>query len=1205
PNGKVDRKALPAPDARSTGHGELIAPRNPTEELVAGVWSAALGVEQLGVHDNFFALGGHSLMATQVIGRVKQMTSLDLPLRLLFEAPTVATFAARLQSEQSDAGERLQPVPRDETPLPLSFAQQRLWFLDQLEPNSTAYNLMTVARLHGSLNLDAFHRSLASLTQRHESLRTVFAEHLGEPVQMILPSLDVPLNVVSIQSLPQAERESALKQVIRDEAERPFDLKHGPLLRAQIVQLGDLEHVLLLTIHHSVSDGWSQGILLHELTTLYQGFVQHEPAILPELPIQYADYAVWQRQWLSGAVLEQQIDYWRTQLANLAPLELPTDYPRPPLMSYAGAHTSFKLAPELSADLQRLSQQLGVTLFMTLLAGFQTLLSRYSGQSDIAVGTPIAGRVRPELEGLIGFFVNTLVLRTDLSGQPAFEEVVQRVRNVSLGAYAHQELPFEVVVERLQPTRDLSRSPLFQVMFALQNMPRAAIELPDLTLEPIAPDLETAQFDLTLTLVEEPDGLHGQAEYRTDLFEAATIAQMIEHYQALLTAVVADPKQSIGSLPLPTEAERLRLADWNTVAAPPETQHFHELFAAQAARTPNAVAVVQGSQHVTYAQLNARANQLAHYLRTHGVDARAKGESIVGVCLPSSIELVVAFLAIFKAGATYLPLDPGAPRDRLDFMLQDVQAAVVITDAKHQEQVPASAARVVCLDGEQAAIDQESTVDPALSLDPDALAYIIYTSGSTGRPKGVGIAHGTLAQHISAMRDVYEFSAQDRVLKFAAPSFDVSIEEICWPLSGGAALVIRDSELWAPEAFTEIIAQAELTVVHLPPVYYRAWVQTFSEATTVPPALRLVTVGGEALTPEVVQIWQQSAFGKLRLINAYGPTETTITATVADLSADDYASAKRRNLPIGRVIGGRTAYIVGDDGQIAPLGMPGELWLGGAGLARGYLNRPDLTAAQFSPDPFSQNPGSRLYRTGDLARFLADGTIEYLGRIDQQVKVRGYRIELGEIEAALRQYPEIRDAAVVVRNDQRGEARLVAYVVGENQEPRTQNQEASELGSRFLVLGSDALRAFLRERLPEYMLPSAFVVLEALPLTPTQKIDRQALPEPDLDQLSQRAEFVAPRTSTETTLAGIWAEVLHLEQIGIHDDFFNLGGHSLLATQVVARIRELFHLELPVRTLFEHPTIAGLAQHIEQAQWSAGAPGAEIDLDDDEEEWEI
>ncbi|HEY0605419.1 MAG TPA: amino acid adenylation domain-containing protein, partial [Herpetosiphonaceae bacterium] len=692
PNGKLDRKALPAPDARNLSGGAPVAPRNSTEELVAGVWSAALGVEQIGVHDNFFALGGHSLMATQVIGRVKQLLNLDLPLRLLFEAPTVATFAGRLQAEQADAGARLQPVPRDGTPLPLSFAQQRLWFLDQLQPNSTAYNLLTAARLHGSLNLEAFRRSLSTIVQRHESLRTTFAqtEQLGAPVQVIAPTLEVPLNVVSIHSLPEAEREAALAQIVRDEVERPFDLQQGPLIRAQLVQIHAeatrIEHVLLLTIHHIVTDGWSQNVLLGELTTLYQGFVQHEPVALPELEIQYADYAIWQRNWLSGAVLEQQIDYWRSQLANLAPLDLPADYPRPPVMTYEGARTTFQIAPELTADLQRLSQQLGATLFMTLLAGFQSLLSRYSGQTDIAVGTPIAGRVRPELEELIGFFVNTLVMRTDLSGQPGFAEVVERVRTVSLGAYAHQDLPFEVVVEQLQPARDLSRSPLFQVMFALQNMPRTTIELPDLTLEPIAPEVAATQFDLSLTLAEEAGGLYGHVEYRTDLFTPATIAQLIEHYRSLLAAVVANPRQSITTLPLLADAERERLlVSWNaTAAAYPQDQCLHQLVEAQVARTPEAVALRCGTATLTYAELNTRANQLAHHLQALGVGPDVR----VGLCLDRSLELVIGLLGVLKAGGAYVPIDPSYPQERITFLLADAQLGALVTQAALSETLP-------------------------------------------------------------------------------------------------------------------------------------------------------------------------------------------------------------------------------------------------------------------------------------------------------------------------------------------------------------------------------------------------------------------------------------------------------------------------------------------------------------------------------------
>ncbi|HEY0604990.1 MAG TPA: non-ribosomal peptide synthase/polyketide synthase, partial [Herpetosiphonaceae bacterium] len=1180
-NGKLDRQALPQPVwSGSPDTSGFAAPRTPTEELIAGVWAAVLGVEQISIHDNFFALGGHSLLATQVVARLRHLLEREIPLRLLFEAPTIAALASRIEGQAPAVTVPMVPVPRDGTPLPLSFAQQRLWFLHQLEPSSAAYAIPVVVRLIGTLDQAALARSLSTIVQRHEILRTTFTtDHTAAnpvPYQQIAPPADLPLVLCSLPAHADAASTHSLVSAF---IAQPFDLQQGPLLRTMLVQQHPDEHLLVLVIHHSIFDGWSQQILIEELTALYTGWVQQQPATLPSLPLQYADYAVWQRAWLQGSVLDQQLTYWRTQLADVAPLDLPTDYPRPSVAGTHGAHHSFGLPAALSQALQQLSQQEGTTLFMTLLAAWQVLLARYTSQDDIVVGSPIAGRVRPELEELIGFFVNTLVLRTDLGGHPTFAEVLARVRAVCLGAYAHQDVPFELVVDAVQSERDLSRTPLFQVFFALQNLPRTEISLPGLQLIPLSLGTHTAKFDLTLTLGETAEGLRGQVSYRTDLFAAATIERLIGHYQVLLAAVVSDPAQRIDRLPLLPHEERALLQKWNTTSmTPAPARWIHHLFAEQVARTPDAIALIHETTALTFRDLDRRSNQLAHHLRRLGI----RQELLVAVCLEQSVDLIVALLAIFKAGGVYVPLDPAYPTDRLHWMFSDTQATVILCTSRQQISLPAHTAQVLCLDTHSLLIDQEPTTMPLSSVSGDNLAYVIYTSGSTGTPKGVSVAHAALVEHSVGIAQLYELSPQDRMLQFASPSFDASIDQILAPLISGACVVLRSSELWSPDEFTQVILQKGITVFNLPPVYYRAWMLALAEAETpFPQQLRMIIIGGEAFPVDIARLWQRLDHGATRLINGYGPTEAVVTATLYDLDAAGDTHGFLGSVPIGRTIVGRTAYVLDPAGAQVPIGVPGELYLGGSLLARGYLNRPDVTAERFVPDPFSGGfhgaGGARLYRTGDRARYLADGNIEFLGRLDDQVKLRGFRIELGEIEAVLRQHPAVHEAVVVVREDQpsaggQADQRLVAYVIHETV---GQDQSTDE---PVVAASPPDLRAYLQAKLPDYMVPTAVVVLQALPLTTSGKLDRKALPVPEL----ARAEdgFVAPRTPTEELIAGVWAAVLGVEQISIHDNFFALGGHSLLATQVVARLRHLLQRDLPLRRLFESPTIATFAAQI-------------------------
>ncbi|HEY0606847.1 MAG TPA: amino acid adenylation domain-containing protein, partial [Herpetosiphonaceae bacterium] len=1212
-SGKIDRRALPAPDlTRRVRDNAIVAPRTPAEELVASVWSAVLGVREIGAFDNFFALGGHSLLATQAVARLRKAFDLPIPLRFIFEAPVVAELAARLTSHQQ-AEQGLPIVPLRQYPrsdhLPLSFAQQRLWFLEHLQPHSPMYLIPLAVRLRGRLDLAVLERSLTTILERHEVLRTTFAAENGEPFQVIAEPQPLTLQIVDRTTLAEQEREAEIQRYVLAETQQPLDLEQGPLLRGRVVRLAADDHVLLLTAHHIAFDGWSYAILTRELIALYTAFSQDQPTPLPLLPIQYIDYALWQREWLSGPVLAQQIDYWRRQLAGVPDvLDLPTDWPRSPVQTSQGATYAFELSQPLSEALQTVSQRENATLFMTLLTAFQVLLSRYSGQHDIVVGTPIAGRTRPELEELIGFFVNTLVLRTDLSGAPTFAELVARVRTVCLDAYTHQDVPFELLVEMLQPTRDLSRTPLFQVMFTLQNIPRNTIDLADLTLEPVAVESTIAKFDLSLTLSEQPSGLQGVVEYRSDLFAAATIERLVGHYQRLLAALVAAPHSRIDDVPLLDAAERRQLlVAWNADTLElPAVGGIHDLVAAQVARTPHAIAVRFGEQQLTYAELNARANQLAHSLRAQGVGPEVR----VGLAIEPALELVVAMLGVFKAGGAYVPIDPSYPEERLHWLLADSQVALVLTQEGLAERLPTADVPLLAVDQDWAQIAAQPISDPALVTSPDQLAYMIYTSGSTGTPKGVMVPHRGVINNLMAHQATSCLSAEDRMLLNYAISFDPSVWSIFWPLITGAQLVLVPSEVrYDSAALVSAIAEQQITILGVSPGHLAVLLE--EPQITACTALRYVVCGGENLSREV----QTRFFARLSavLCNAYGPTEATIDTTLWHCPRVDTPHGS----VIGRPLANVQVYVLDRAMQPVPVGVPGELYIGGVGVARGYHRRPDLTAERFVPDPFghavSSEPSSRahgrLYKTGDLVRYRADGALEFLGRIDQQVKLRGFRIELGEIEAALQEHEAVQSAAVVIREDRPGDRRIVAYVVEEqrtkeqiedqNQEPRTKNQEPQEdrttpLACRNRGRGrprfgegaggegfSSTLRQLLQQRLPAYMVPSAFVLLDALPLTPHGKLDRKALPAPEAT-LADRASSVAPRDRWEWQLAQIWQDLLGRPQVGVTESFFEIGGHSLLAIRLIAQIQQQFGRTLPLTMLFQAQTIAQLAAHLRQ-----------------------
>ena len=1042
-------------------------------------------------------------------------------------------------------------------PCLLSFPQQRLWSLAQVEPHSAAYNISTAVRVEGALDIAALEDSLNAIVARHEVLRTTFEQRGERPVQVVAPERRISVPATDLTGMNAAAREDVVRYLAREEAHRPFDLARGPLVRLHIWKLGDEDHVLLLTTHNIVADAWSMGVLMREFAKLYPAFARGERSTLPALPVQYADFAQWQRRWLSGIRLEQQLQYWRRQLDG-APeaLQLPTDRPLAGAHSSDGAMVSRRLDGELLARLNALSRAADASLFMTLLAAFNTLLARYTGQVDLLVGTRIANRYYDEaLESLVGLFVNTLVLRTNVSGDPSFRELLARVRETALGAYAHPDLPFVRLVEELAPSRRGSGTPFVPVMLILQNAPMPTLELPGLHVRAMPLEHCTAKCDLTLEVVPDADGLMVKAEYRTALFDAATIDRLLAHYERLLAAVVSTPDAHLSTLPLLSAAERRMLVEtWNATDPAPTGGCLHTLLEQQVARTPHAVAVEHDGQRLTYAELNRRANQLAWHLRACG----AETERTVGLCLERSLDLIVGVLAILKTGAAYVPLDPTYPAERLRFLIADAHVAVVVTHAGARERLEAITPGVVIdLDAESDAIERRPHTNLDIPVSPDGLAYVIYTSGSTGQPKGVAIRHHGAAVLVQWAHTVFTAEETAGVLASTSLAFDLSVFELFVPLSrGGRVVLVRQVCDLARYVGTDTV-----TLVNTVP----SAMAELLRLRAVPASVRVVNLAGEALSPALVaQV--HGADTVVRLFNLYGPSETTTYSTYAELPRN----VTRAEVPIGRPVSHTQVYVLDAARELVPVGVTGELYIGGAGVARGYLNRPELTETRFVPDPFGPSD-ARLYRTGDLARWRASGELEFLGRIDHQIKVRGYRIELGEIEATLDAQTGVRRSVVVAREDTPGDKRLVAYVEREPGVPVTQA----------------ALRAVLQARLPEFMVPSAVVVLDALPQTPNGKVNRAALPAPP--RPSPHAHL-APRTPTEQTLAAIWADVLRRDSVGVDDNFFELGGHSLLAARVFAEVEKHFGRRLPVGMLVEAPTVAQLADVMERraepVRWS-------------------
>jgi amino acid adenylation domain-containing protein len=1156
PNGKVDRRALPAPEMdRTTAGMDYTAPRTPIEEALGDIWSEALGLKQVGIHDNFFNLGGHSLIATRVVSRIHSVFEIELPLRKLFDSPTIRELAQEIetlrQGETQSPKTALTTIDPDRTgPLPLSFAQQRLWFLEQLEEELTAYNMPSANRLGGALNVEALRQAFEIVLHRHEALRTSFTMHGDHPVQVIGEVAHFELPVVDLAHLSPDEREKEVTRLRQQEAEKPFDLTQGPMLRAQLLRLAEDDHVFLMTMHHIASDGWSMGILWRELSDSYASLTSGQKPILPDLSIQYADYALWQREQLHGQRLDELLQYWRGQLEGISPLELPTDHPRPPVPTYHGAVHEFEVPGELRTLLQSLSQAEGVTLHMTLLAAFQVLLSRYSGQDDITVGMPIAGRNHEDLEGLIGFFINTLVLRSDLSGNPTFQDLLGQVRETSLEAYDHQELPFEKLVEELQPERDRSRSPLVQVLFQLLDFGDQERKLKGLEIESLPSTSEQVRCDLEVHLWQKPESLTGNISYSTDLFDHTTIQRLTEHFLTLLQGIAATHQSPIGELPLLTEAEQHQLlVEWNDTAVEYPDKCVHQLFEEQVGRTPDAAAVVFEGQELTYRELNQRANQLAHCLIEKGVGP----DNVVGICVERSPEMIVGLLGILKAGGAYAPLDPKFPADRLAFVVEDTAMSVLVTQHRLEGCCGKNPPIVIWLDE----FNKTGILDnPEPSGSPTSLAYTIHTSGSTGKPKGVEIQHQTLVNCLCHFERNLKIGREDSWLAITTLAFDIAALEIWLPLVVGAKVIVASRETAQDgRRLAGVLHDSGASILQGTPA---TWQELLASGWRGSPELQILC-GGEAIPQDLAD---QLATLSRTSWNVYGPTETTIWSTVSRLIPSQSPT-------IGKPLSNTRVYLLDKNQVLVPIGVAGELHIGGDGLARGYLNRPELSGERFLEIKVGGET-ERLYRTGDLCRWKADGNLEFLGRIDHQVKIRGFRIELGEIETVLGAYPDIKECVVIAREDNPGDKRLIAYIVSD----QDQNTSPSNL------------RRALAEKLPDYMIPAAFVPLDILPLTPNGKVDRRALPAPEMDRTTAGVNYTAPRTPIEEELAAIWEEMLGLDRVGIYDNFFDLGGHSLQAAALASQIEKLTGKRLPISAFFQSPAVASLAHRLTDEKWA-------------------
>jgi amino acid adenylation domain-containing protein len=1167
-------------------------PTNATESQLVRVWTEVLGVSPIGIHDDFFELGGDSLIGLKMTARMRDL-SLNITIEQLFRNRTVQELAAVVEQEKqapqaSMAGTQAlaapgggsKPIARVDRSgkLALSYGQERLWFINLLDPENVSYNMPDSVRIKGRLDDGSLERTLREVVRRHESLRTRFVNVNGAPQQIIDASIAIDLPVTDLSYLPATEREAEARRLALDEARRPFDLAQGPLFRVKLLRIDHQDHVLVFNMHHIITDQWSVGILVQEVSAIYKNFCAGLPSLLPELDIQYADFSAWQREMLSGPLLEEQLGYWKQKLAGIEPLMLPSDRPRTGMQRQDGAKVRLAVPLEVVEQLKALSRKQGATLYMILLAALQSLLGRYSRQQDVAVGSPIAGRSHTEIEALIGFFINTLVLRADLSGRPDSVRLLQRVKETTLGAYAHQDVPFEKLVEALLPERDLTRTPLFQVMFVLQNVPWTTLELGAARMLPFEAETGATQFEMSMVLVENSSGIEGFIEYQTDLFEETTILQMAEHFKRLLSGIVVTPHAPISEIDILSAEERQALLEQPyTLQENIVSVTLTEWFEAQAQRTPDATALVFGQQSLTYAALNERANRLAHFL----IECGAKAGAMVGIALERSLEMVVAIVAALKAGAGYLPLDPEYPQARLAYMAADAEPVVVLTTATLRDHLPENR-KVVCLDADEIrqTIDRMPTHNPAAFVLPQHPAYVIYTSGSTGTPKGVTVTHENVTRLFAATAQWFHFDDKDVWTLFHSYAFDFSVWEI-WGalLYGGCVVVVPKSISRSPAEFLQLLEEHGVTVLSQTPSAFYQLMQADEELPGIRNRLNLRTVvfGGEALDLRRLRAWyERHGDGAPRLVNMYGITETTVHVSYLPLTAELAESAA------GSMIGGNIPdlriYVLDENMQPVPIGVFGEMYVGGAGLAQGYLKRPELTAERFVPDAVSGRSGERLYRTGDVARWRSACMLEYQGRADQQVKIRGFRIELEEIEAALEQHELVRQAVVVAQTEESGDKRLVAYIVAGLKGEQNGN------GTSTSELQSNQLREHLRGKLPEYMVPSAYIKMEKLPLNQNGKIDRKSLSRAKGVILQTTETIVAPQTDIERYLAEVWQEFLQIDQVGIEDNFFDLGGHSLMIVQIQARLVERFGDRLKVVDFFTYPTIAALAQYLEQPQ---------------------
>lgn len=1181
PNGKIDRRSLPnpepiAPATTHPDHPDYVAPRTPLELELAQIWAnlLKLPVERVGISDSFLELGGNSLRGMQLVARLGDRFGISLTPLDLFQNPTVKSLAALIEPllGQESGGTLISgmiakiPQRGHRAPAPLSYSQQRLWVFEQLEPGSSTYVVTKALQFEGHLDIPALQKALDTLVKRHEILRTVFLEVLGEPCQMVQPPRAVAMPLVDLSDRDAASQEALWHEMMNQEDHQPFNLQQDLMLRAKLVRFGPNQHRFLLVRHHLACDGWSLGVIWQELSELYTAFHRQTNPQLPALEIQFADFATWERQMLSGNVLEQQLSYWQRQLqGSPALLQLPTDRPRPPVQTYKGRTETIVINPELTAQVQEFNRRHNTTLFMTLVATFFVLLGRYSCQNDVLLGSMIANRNQRETEPLLGFFSNLLVLRANLEENPSFEEFLAQVQTMALEAFAYKDVPFEQLTATLKPQRSASHTPWFQVLFLMQNFPLECPQFPGVATTVIPID-ESAKYDLTLTVTETEEGLRTAWAYNTDLFDPITIERMATHFQVLLEGAVNQPSSPILQLPLLSQTERQQLLSEQNQQDREIVQQLHivQQFEAQAAKTPDKIALFYEKEILTYQSLNERSNQLSHYLQSLGV----KTGILVGLCLHRSLDMVVAMMAVLKSGAAYVPIDPRYPQERREYVLENAQISILLTQASlvarlqnhRADSQPHHGYQLVVLDEHPAPEQMQPKSPLSVVIQPEDLAYVIYTSGSTGKPKGVQVTHRGVANFLASMIQLPGLESRDRVLAITTIAFDIAVLEIFAPLMVGASVIIATEAVAADgDQLLQVLSSQQITLLQATPATWRMLLAVGWEGS---PTLKMLC-GGEALSRELAN--RLLVLGA-SLWNMYGPTETTVWSAV------DRVQPGSDSIYLGFPIANTQFYVLDSYQQPVPLGVPGELYIGGDGLARGYLHRPDLTAERFIPHPFATETGKRLYRTGDRVRYRPDGNLEFLGRVDFQVKIRGFRIELGEIESVLRQHPDLAEVVLLAREDQPGDQRLVAYVM-----PKEGCVAPSLL----------EMRQFLQKQLPDYMLPAAFVVLETLPLTPNGKVDRRALPKPDLLTLHTHHNFVAPRSDLESQISELWGQILGQDRVGIEDNFFELGGHSLLAIQLVSQINQKLGLDISLMQLFQNPTVSKLCENFEQSYQGA------------------